>query len=161
MIVVCDTGPLIALAKLDQLSLLRQVFSHVLIPPAVQRELLAKSGPESARLDNAMEDLIRVGPPGPLSPEVKLATQRLNIGEQQAVALAHQHQALLVIDDRLGRVAAQRMGLAVTGSVGVLLRAKEARLIPGVHPLLDEMRRSGYWLSDETVAIAVKLAGEG
>jgi predicted nucleic acid-binding protein len=132
----------------------------VLIPPGAQRESLAKSGPESARLDNAMEGFIRVDLPGPLSPEVNLATQRLNIGEQQAVALAHQHQALLVIDDRLGRVAARRIGLAVTGSVGVLLRAKEVRLIPAVRPLLDEMRRGGYWLSDETVAIAVKLAGE-
>jgi predicted nucleic acid-binding protein len=74
MIVVCDTGPLIALAKLDQISLFKQIFGHVLIPPGVQRELLAKSGPESVRLDDALEDFIRVDLPGPVSPEMKLAT---------------------------------------------------------------------------------------
>ena len=47
MTIITNTGPLIALAKTDQLTLLQRLFKSVSIPPAVQRELLAKSGPEA------------------------------------------------------------------------------------------------------------------
>lgn len=160
MTVVSNTGPLIALAKIDQLSLLEQLFRQISIPPAVHRELLAKSGSESAHLDDALLRFIKVTHVSSLAPEVKIATDRLDPGEQQAVALAYERKALLVIDDRMGRAAAQRLALTVTGLVGVLIRAKEAELIPAVCPLLGEVRRQGYWLSEETLGVAAKLAGE-
>ncbi len=159
MTVVSNTGPLIALAKVDHLSLLEQLFGEVLIPPAVQRELFAKSGPESARLDDVLLNFIKIAPVPSLAPEVKIVTQRLGPGEQQAIALAYERKMPLVIDDRLGRTAARRLGLAVTGLVGVLLRAKEMGLIPAVRPLLDEIRQQSYWLSDEVLDLAAKLGG--
>jgi len=160
MTVVSNTGPLIALAKADRLSLLERLFKQVHIPPAVHRELLAKSGPEVARLDDALAGFIQVTPTPRIPPEVKAATSRLGPGEQQAIALAYELKAPLVIDDRLGRAAARRLGLAITGLAGVLIRAKETGLIPSVRPLLDEIRRQGYWLSDELLDIAARLAGE-
>jgi predicted nucleic acid-binding protein len=66
----------------------------------------------------------------------------------------------LVIDDSLGRTAARRLSLAVTGVVGVLIRARKEGLVPSVRPLLEEMRQHGYWLSDELLDIATRLAGE-
>jgi predicted nucleic acid-binding protein len=159
--VVSNTGPLIALAKADRLVLLEGLFGQVLIPPAVHRELLAKSGPESARLDEALLGLIEVTQLPPLSPEVKTATLRLDAGEKQVVALAYERKAsLVIIDERLGRAAARRLGLEVTGLVGVLVRAKETGLIPAVCPMLEEIRQRGYWLSDEILDMAAKLAGE-
>jgi len=160
MTAVCNTGPLIALAKVDQLHLLEQLFGPVHIPPTVHRELLAKSGPEAARLDEALARFIKIAPALQLQPEVEIATLRLGAGEQQAVALAYELKALLVIDDRLGRNAARRLGLSVTGLAGVLIRAKEKGFIPGVRSLLDEIRRQGYWLSDELLDAAAKRAGE-
>ena len=160
MTVVSNTGPLVALAKLDQLSLMERLFSKVFIPPVVHRELLAKIGPESARLDNALLEFIQIVQVPSLAPEVEVVTMRLDPGEQQAVALAYERKALLVIDDRLGRAAARRLALNVTGLVGVLIRAKEAGLVPKVCPLLDQVRQQGYWLSDETLNVAAKLAGE-
>jgi predicted nucleic acid-binding protein len=160
MTVVSDTGPLIALAKIDRLAVLEQVFGEVSIPTAVHRELLAKTGPESARLDDALLKFIRVTGIPSLAPEVRIATMRLDVGEQQAVALAYEDRVPLMIDDRLGRAAARRLGLTITGLVGVLIRAKEAELIRAVCPLLDEARQQGYWLSDETLEVAAKLAGE-
>ena len=68
---VSDTGPLIALAKVDQLILLERLFGKVLIPPAVQRELLAKHGAESARLDDALLNFLDVVPLSMPSPEVR------------------------------------------------------------------------------------------
>ena len=160
MIVVSDTGPLIALAKVDQLILLERLFGKVLIPSAVQRELLAKHGTESARLDDALLNFLDVVPLSVPSPEVEIATLRLDLGEQHAIALAYERDALLVIDDSLGRAAARRLSLAVTGVVGVLIRAKQEGLVPSVRSLLKEMRQHNYWLSDELLDIATRLAGE-
>ena len=74
--------------------------------------------------------------------------------------MAYERDALLVIDDSLGRAAARRLRLAVTGVVGVLVRAKREGLVPNVRSLLEEMRARNYWLSDELLAVATRLAGE-
>jgi uncharacterized protein len=68
MSAVSNTGPLIALAKVDQLDLLEQLFGQVHIPPAVQRELLARTGPEATRLDNALATFIQVAGSGSRDP---------------------------------------------------------------------------------------------
>jgi len=160
MSVVSNTGPLIALAKADLLSVLERLFKQVCIPPAVHRELLAKSGPEAARLDDALANFIEVTAMPPLPPEVKVATARLDPGERQAIALAYERKALLVMDDRLGRAVARRLHLPVTGVVGVIIQAKHANLLPAVRPVLEEIRQQGYWLSDEIVELGARLAGE-
>jgi hypothetical protein len=125
MLAVSDTGPLIALAKVNQLDLLQRMFGQVLIPPLVQREVFAKHGVESERLDDALSHFLQVAPVSSAQAQVKAATLRLDPGECQAIALAYEHGALLLMDDRLGRAAAQSLGLPVTGIVGLLLRAKE------------------------------------
>jgi predicted nucleic acid-binding protein len=95
-----------------------------------------------------------------MPPEVKAITSRLDLGEQQAVALAYQFKKLLIIDDRLGRNAARQLGLSVTGTAGVLIRAKDAGLIPAIRPVLEEIQGQGYWLSNAFLDAAIKLAGE-
>lgn len=160
MTIVTNTGPLVILAKIDQLGLLQQMFTSVAIPPAVYRELLAKSGAEINRLDAALAQFIEVVAEPELSPTVKIVTDHLDAGEQQAIALAHARNTTLVIDERLGRQAAHQLGLTVTGSTGVLIEAKQRGFIPAVRPLLESARQQGYWLSDELIAIAAKMAGE-
>jgi predicted nucleic acid-binding protein len=158
--VVSDTGPLIALAKVDQLEVLHAMFGEVHVPSAVHRELLAKSGPESARIESALRGFLKPTPSPILPPAVARATVRLHPGEQEAVALACEQDALLLIDDHLGRTAARQLGLIITGVIGVLVQAKEMGLVPSVGPLLVEMRQRGYWLSDELLVVAIRLAGE-
>jgi len=160
MIVVSDTGPLIALAKVDQLGILPALFGEVCIPLAVHRELFVKQGPESIRLEQAQESFLRLVPSSPVSPEVAKATARLDPGERQAVALAFDQRALLLIDDQMGRRVARTLGLIVTGTADVLIRAKEAGHLHVVGPVLTEMRDRGYWLSDEILAVAARLAEE-
>lgn len=80
---VSDTGPLIALAKADSLSVLKHLFGQILIPPAVYRELMAKSGPEAERLDRALADFV-ITTPNPTMPlEVEEATSRPGPGEDR------------------------------------------------------------------------------
>ncbi|MEJ5310765.1 MAG: DUF3368 domain-containing protein [Anaerolineae bacterium] len=159
-VVVSDTGPLIALAKVDQLRLLDALFDKVLIPPAVYRELLAKSGTEADCLDRALQDFIELAPPLQIPPEVTIATLNLDRGEREAVALAYTHKALLIVDERLGRVAARKLGLTVTGVVGIVIQAKMSGLLRAVTPVLEEVRQRGYWLSDDVLDVAARLSGE-
>lgn len=82
---VSDTGPLIALAKVNRLDLLPRLFDRIEIPPMVHRELLAKSGPEAAALDQALDSFVQVTSLGDLPPAVVVATSRLDEGERQAI----------------------------------------------------------------------------
>lgn len=92
--------------------------------------------------------------------EVEEATSRLGPGERQAIALACEQDALLLMDDRQGRIAARRLGLTVSGVVGVLIQAKAAGLISSVREVLEEIRLQGYWLSGAVLEAATRQAGE-
>ena len=136
------------------------LFGQVHIPPVVHRELLAGRRSEAARLDESLGRFIQVVQPSLPPSRVQAETLRLDPGERQAIALAYELGVPLVVDDRLGRAAARRLGLAVTGTVGVLIRAKEVGLVLAVCPLLEEIRQQGYWLSDALLVTAARLAGE-
>lgn len=160
MSIVSNTGPLIALAKVGQLGLLAALFGTVHIPPAVHRELLGKTGPEAGRLDQALTEWLKVADRPEPSPETELALQPIDVGEREAIMLAQLMGLPLILDDRLGRQAARRLGLIVTGTVGVVIEAKRGGLIPAVRLVLEAMQAHGYWLSDELIDLAGALAGE-
>ncbi len=85
----------------------------------------------------------------------------LDRGEAEAIVLAQDLNAeLLIMDERLARRHAQRLGLTLTGVLGVLLKAKQQGLVPLVKPLIEQLRQGGIWLSDALVDEALKLAGE-
>ena len=76
------------------------------------------------------------------------------------IGLAKIEKLDLLIDDYAGRKAARDLKIGVTGLVGLLLLAKERGLVEKVTPLIERIRGTGYWLSDEVVEIARRLAGE-
>jgi len=65
-----------------------------------------------------------------------------------------------LIDDRAGRQAADNLNIPKIGLVGILLLAKKRRLIDNVGSLLEELQAAGYWLSDQVIAVARKIAEE-
>lgn len=163
MIIVSNTGPLIALAKLDQMDLLpRLVPDGVFIPDVIQRELWAKSGFESPILQTALNNFIQIKEPEQVSAAVKIITLNLDEGEKQAIRLAStiNQPLLLLLDDNAGRKAAKKLNLPITGTVGLLLKAKEKGLITAVMPLIEQLRAYNYWLSDALVASVKKISGE-
>ena len=159
MIVVSNTGPLIGLAKLNQFELLRRLASAVYIPPQVHRELLAKSGPEAAAIDNALHEFIQIKIPGAVDSATTDILKGLDEGEKQAILLARSFSSpvLLLLDDRAGRTAARKLNQPLTGLPGLLLKAKDVGLIKDVLPMIEDVRAKGYWLSDAVVD-AVKVA---
>ncbi|MGB3543782.1 DUF3368 domain-containing protein [Rubrivirga sp.] len=148
-IVVTDTSPLIALERVGKLDLLPGLYS-VVAPSVVVAEFGSK--PDWLRIEDA-RDRARVA---------ELAAS-LDDGESEAIALALETPGRpLLIDEIRGRRAALRFGLEVIGTLGVLIRAQRAGLIPAVRPLLDELREAhGFRASDAIVAAVLRQAGEG
>jgi len=162
MKIVSNTGPLIGLAKIDCLSILKNVASEVLIPPIVHRELLGKVGIEPERIDNALNDFIHVTDLRPVELTAKEALVGLDEGERQAIGLASTFagDVLLLLDDRAGRLVAEKLNIPKTGLIGILLLAKEKGILENIGSLIDELRSQGYWISNEIANIARNLAGE-
>jgi len=120
--VVVNTTPIIALALIGQLDLLQHLYGEVMIPPAVQAEVLVggPSGVGVAGLQTA--NWIRTVPLQ--DPRRADLLSDLDRGEAEVIALAQELNAeLVIIDERLARRHAQRLGLALTGVLGVLLKA--------------------------------------
>jgi hypothetical protein len=66
----------------------------------------------------------------------------------------------VIIDERNGRRYAKRLGLPLSGTVGVLLTAKAEGLMPALAPLIDQLLAEGLFLSPELIDRALELAGE-
>ena len=168
-IIIADAGPFIALARIDQLSLLPALFGEVVVTEAVATELLAGVFTETTRLKAALS-----APWCKQQPKVatlaarsaNLATTHLiGAGESSAIALAQHYNesatpALVLLDDARGRRAAQRLQIAVIGTTGVLLLGKQAQLVSAVAPLLEALKRSWYFLSERLIKAALAQAGE-
>jgi len=85
----------------------------------------------------------------------------LDRGEAQAIALAQELNAdLLIVDERLGRQHARRLGLTITGTLGILLKAKQLGYVDAVQPLIEQLQQGGIRLRDDVVRRVLELAGE-
>ena len=123
---------------------------------------MGKFGEEGKVIEQALKDFIQVVENVSADAHILEALKGLDEGEQEAISLAHSlgPKTLLVLDDKRGRTSATRLNLVLSGSVGILILAKENGLIGSVRDLLVEMRDKGYWLSDAVLVAAEKLAGE-
>lgn len=160
MIVVSDTSPLRALEHLGLLPLLPILYGEVLIPPGVESELMRSSANLRAIIATTIPGArVRIPTDASL---VRSLQQTLDQGESEAIALAIQENAdLLLMDEAAGRTEASRRGLHVTGTIGILIRAKDEGHIAAVTPLLDDLRDwLGFFISDALRARAIALAGE-
>lgn len=162
MKIISDTGPIIGLAKIDRLPILKDIADEILIPPMVYREILGKVGAESERIDRALANFIHKVELNPPPPEIQEVLQDLDEGERQTIALASilSEDVLLLMDDRAGRIAAAKLGIPTTGLIGILLLAKEKGILDNISSLICELRNQGYWISDEITNIARHLANE-
>jgi predicted nucleic acid-binding protein len=158
-LVVVNATPVIALALLDQLSLLQPLYGSVMIPPAVQHEVMAGGANRIGVAELQHAPWIKLTPLQ--DPRRADLLSDLDRGEAEVIALAQEISAdLVIIDERLARRHAKRLGLPLTGTLGVLLKAKQQHLIPSVSPLIETLQKNGIRLSESVVAEALRLAGE-
>ncbi|MBZ0118388.1 MAG: DUF3368 domain-containing protein [Sandaracinaceae bacterium] len=156
-VAVIDSSVVIALVAVDQLHLLDAFFSEVRVPLEVyQHELAAK---RAAKEPDELRRLSRITMELHVHP-VPDAASMLGRGEQQAIAAALAHDAMLLVDERRARRVAQELHIEVRGTLGILLEGKRRGLIPLVGPFVAELLRGGFRLSDDLVRSVLQAAGE-
>lgn len=86
---------------------------------------------------------------------------RLDLGESEAIALALEKNAdILIIDEVAGRAIAKKLVNNIIGIIGILLEAKNVGLIEAIKPYLINLRATGFRINDELFQFALKKAGE-
>lgn len=152
MIVVADASPLIALARVGRLVLLRDMFESLLLPEAVWREV-AEAGLDKAGTGTILQaDWIKRRPVSDTG-LVSLLRRDLGAGEAEAIVLARETDAcLLLMDEQMGRAAAKRLGLRVSGLVGVLIEARERGLLVDSEAVVNELHEKSRVLALTGVA---------
>jgi len=141
VIVISDTSAITNLAAIHNLQLLLQLYSQVMIPEAVYRELADIDPPVPGTLEVQRASWLEVREIVNREVVERLQDEvRLDSGESEAIALALELNAdLLLIDERRGRAKADRLGVRITVLLGILVEAKQKNLIVAVKPLIDEL----------------------
>ena len=147
MILVVDTGPLIALSCVDLLSVLPRLAKKIYLPYAVALEAtgdLTKPGARMIR--KAIDDGILHISLAAKTNTLETLSLLLGAGEAEALALASQMQAVAVIDDRQARNIAAKNGVKITGTAALLVQMKQSKQINQVDPYLQKLSAVGYRL---------------
>jgi uncharacterized protein len=148
-VTVSTTSCLIALEAIGRLDLLPRIYQDFLITPAVASEWAAPTFPwltVQALRSQTLAQALRL---------------QLGAGEAEAISLAVEVSAArLILDDQRARRVPANLKLMVTGTIGIILGAKQRGFLPLVHPVLDDLRTSGFWLSDALYQQALHVAGE-
>jgi len=157
VIVFCNTTPIIALASIDQLDLLPRLFGKIHVADAVINECTAGG---LIRVPNLV-DLDWVIPIDSAAWAMPHVLLELDHGEKVTLALASQMKAdRVIIDEKLGRSLAEYLGLAVTGTLGVLLKARQQALVPSFRKAAQAMRRQGIYYSPALIERLARTVGE-
>ena len=136
--IVIDTSSLIALEKINFIEILCQIYKEVLIPESVIKEFGNISLP-CLSIRKVESNLL------------KLLITDLNLGkgEAEVIALASQKGLKVIIDDSKARKVAENMGLKLTGTIGILMRAEKEGLIVSAHDKVKRLREKGFYVSEE------------
>lgn len=165
-VVIADAGPLIALARIDALHLLRGLFGRVCITTIVRDEILPASStfPDLELLARTLAEGWMEVVEAP-SDHWKPLNPSLDAGEASAIRTACAWRdagdaVLLVMDDRAGRLEARSHGLTLVGTAAVIGMARTEGLIPAARPVLEQLVKSGYFIGPAVIAAALDEVGE-
>ena len=157
--VISNTSPLYYLYQIDHLYLLNNLYEKVIVPAAVQIELeVGKSqGLKIPDLDKIDWLSIYQIPSDYFVPTVI----DLGRGEAEFIAVGlTQENPLLILDDALGRRTAKFYKLKYTGTLGIVLKAKEEGYIQHIQPIITALQQAGMWLDSELIKKVLELANE-
>jgi uncharacterized protein len=162
MLAVSDTSPISNLAFIGRLDLLQTQFSEVRIPPAVAAEL--KKHPDKAAstvIEVALRQWIHIVTPED-TPLHRMLRRQVDAGEAEAIAIAADLGAgIVIIDEQEGRMLARQAGLSITGTLGILLRAKRNGHLSLIKPEIQALRnRARFFLSTSLESEVLTAAGE-
>ncbi|MCD5417073.1 DUF3368 domain-containing protein [Candidatus Bipolaricaulota bacterium] len=150
MKIACNASPLINLARIGKLGLLRDLYEELIIPEAVRHEVVVEGAGQPGAEEVKAADWIKTQ--SVTNRDLKRALrQELDAGEAEAIVLALEIGAdLLLMDERIGREVAGHLGIRYTGLIGILIEAKRKGRISAIKPHLDSLRNiAGFRVSNE------------
>jgi predicted nucleic acid-binding protein len=157
--IVMDTSPLLALcAACGDFSVLRTIYDSAIVPYEVGEEIRQGGSSGFARSEfEADQWLDKLPVPTTLPLFLRSA---IDLGEASVIQVALERGIQrIAIDERNGRRVARTCGLFVTGSLGILVKAKTAGYPVDLREAISRMRQHGIWLSEGVAAEAIRLAG--
>ena len=147
--IISDTSCLILLHKIGELELLYKLFGTIITTGEVANEF-GLPLPEWIEIKEPVNKNYQ-----------SIIEASVDKGEASAIALAVElEDCLLIIDDLKGRKFAHQLGLTIIGTIGILLDAKLAGIIPLVNPLLTKIKETNFRISENLEILILKRAGE-
>lgn len=148
-VIISDTSCLIILTKIGEIDLLRQLYKTVTITQEISLEY-GENLPEWFEVQQVKDHYRQ-----------QLLEMQIDKGEASAIALALEtNDNIVILDDWKARKVAERLGISVTGTLGVIIKAKNTGIIPSIKPYLDKIRVTNFRISEELEQIALKEANE-
>jgi len=148
-VIISDTSCLIILTKIGELDLLRQLYKTV----TITQDILLECGenlPDWIEVQHVKDNYRQ-----------QLLEMQIDKGEASAIALALETaDNIVILDDWKARKVAERLGLSVTGTLGVIIKARNSGIIPTIKPYLNKIRETNFRISEELEQIALKEANE-
>ncbi len=146
--VYVDTSSLIILNKINALDLLNKIYSNVIITNYIQLEL-----------NEAIPSWISVELTYNIDQSF-LKNFNLGLGETIIIINAIKNNGFLIIDDLKARKIATTLRLRFTGSIGILIIAKELKLIDSVKYYLEKIQETNFRLSDALINKVLEITNE-
>jgi len=148
-VIIADSSCLIALSNIGELQLLHQVYEQITITPEIEYEF-GEPLPNWITVEEVTD-----------KKKISILELELDKGESSAIALAIEREnSLLVIDEKKGRRVAKKMGIKITGILGVAVKAKEIGLIEKVGPIIEKMEKVDFRISASLKEKILKRVGE-
>lgn len=148
-VIIADSSSLIALSNINELDILQKVYGQITITPEVENEF-GEGIPHWIEIEEVTD-----------KQKIALLELELDRGESSAIALAiEKENCLLVIDEKKGRSVAKKMGIKMTGLLGVVIKAKELGLIEKVSPVIEKLESVDFWISKTLKENILRKVGE-
>ena len=157
--IIVNSTPLIALSKAGHLDVLKELYGEITIPEAVFREVADKNDEVKSKVSNSswihVEHIQE-------TKSRRMYKAKLHDGEVEVMILAQESEMdhLVIIDDSAARKTAEFLGLTLTGTLGVLVKAKQRDILPAVMPIIRRMEEKGIFFSEGLKERIRRLAGE-
>lgn len=148
-LIIADTSCFIILSKIDELELLQNIYVQIVTTSDIAIEF-GEVLPDWVIIKNVSnknyQDILEL---------------QLDKGESSAIALAMEiENCTIILDDYKARKVAQKLNISITGTIGVIVKAKQLGIIKSVQPILEKIRNSNFRLSKELENQALSLSNE-